>query len=76
MGWDQVETVEIAGVDVGIGLVLFAARVVLDIQKLSSVVVGVSYAVFVVAAMPDLSGGLLASGEGVAALDVLNAFGG
>lgn len=72
--WDRVEAVEILGVDMGIVFVLLSGGVVLDVQKLAVVVVGVSYAVFVIAAVPNLSLGLLAGCEGIAALDVLDAF--
>jgi hypothetical protein len=74
MVWDEVEAVEIFGVDVWIVLVLFAGGVVLDVQKLSVVVVGVSDAVFVIAAVPEFSCGLFANCEGVSALNVLDAF--
>jgi hypothetical protein len=39
-------------------------------------VVGVSYTMFVISAVPYLAGRLLACCEGVSAFDVLNAFGG
>jgi hypothetical protein len=74
MVWDGVDAVEISGVDVGIVFVLFAGGVVLYIEKLIVEAVGVSYAVFVMAAVPDFSGGLLAGCEGVPTFDVLNAF--
>lgn len=74
MSWDRVEAVEISGVDVGIIFVLFAGGIVLDVEKLAGVVVGVPYTVFVIAAVPDFPGGLLAGGEGVGAFDVLDAF--
>jgi hypothetical protein len=74
MVWDEVEAVEIFGVDVRIIFVLLTGGVVLDVQKLSVVVVGVSYAVFVIAAVPDFSCRLFANREGVSALNVLDAF--
>ena len=74
MVWDGVDTVKISCVDVQIVFEVFAGGIVLDVQKLTVVVVGVSYAVFVIAAVPDFAWGLLAGCEGVAALDVLNAF--
>jgi hypothetical protein len=74
MAWDRVKTVEISGVNMGIVFVLFADGIVLDVLKLTVVVVGVSYSVFVIAAVPDFPWGLLADCEGVSALDVLNAF--
>ena len=76
MTWDGVDAVEIFRVDVGIVFVVFAGGVVLDVEELCVVVVGVPDAVLVIAGMPDLSWGLLAGCEGVAAFDVLNAFGG
>jgi hypothetical protein len=72
--WYGIDQVRIFGVDVWIVAVLFARWVVLDIEKLAVVVVGVSYAVFVISAVPDFSGGLLACCEGIAAFDVLNAY--
>lgn len=74
MGRDGVDAVEIFDVEMWIVLVLFASRVVLDVQKLSVVVVGISDAMLVIAAVPDFCCGLLADCEGVAAFDVLNAF--
>jgi hypothetical protein len=76
MAGDGVDAVEIARVDVGIVLVLFARGVVCDVDELGVVVVGVSDSVFVIAAVPDLSCALLTRCEGIAAFDVLNAFGG
>jgi len=60
--------------DVWIVCVLFAGRVVSDVVELVIEVVGVSYPMFVIAAVPDCSRSVLASGEGVSAFDVLNAF--
>ena len=74
MVWDGVEVVTIFGVDVGIVFAVFASGVVLDVEELGVVVVGVSDAVLVIAAVPDFSCGLWARCEGVAAFDVLNAF--
>jgi len=74
MVWDGVDTVEIFSVDVRIVFVVFASGIVSDVNELFLEVVGVSYAVFVIAAVPDFSGGLLACREGVAAFDELNAF--
>lgn len=54
--------------------VLSARWIVLDVDELLVEVVGVSYAVFVIAAVPDFSWGLLADSEGIASFDVLNAF--
>jgi hypothetical protein len=76
MAWDGVDAVEVSGVDVGIVFVVFASRVVLDVEELGVVVVGVPDAVLVIAGVPDLSWGLLTGCEGVATFDVLNAFGG
>ena len=75
MAWDGVDAVGIFRVDVGIVFVLFAGGIVLDVQKLTVVVVGVSDAVLVIAAVPDFCCGLLAGCEGVAVFDVLNALG-
>jgi hypothetical protein len=72
--WDWVDAVVISGVDVWIVFVLSANRVALDVRELVVEVVCVSYAMFVIAAVPDLSGGVLAGGEGVSTFDVLNAF--
>ncbi len=60
--------------DMWIIFALFACWIVSNVEELLLEVVGVSYAVFVIAAMPDFSCGLLADCEGVASLDVLNAF--
>jgi hypothetical protein len=75
MVWDGVESVAIFCVDVRIVFVLFASGVVPDVEELGVEVVGVSDAMFVIAAVPDFCCGLLAGCEGVAAFDVLNAFG-
>jgi len=74
MVWDGIHAVEISGVDVRIVFVLFAGWVVLDVQKLTVVVVGISNAVLVIAAVPDFFQGLTTCCEGVSAFDVLNAF--
>lgn len=71
--WDCIDVAEIFGVDVWIVFVLLAGRIVLDVQKLTVVVVGVSYAVFVITGVPDFSCFCLSCGEGVSAFDVLNA---
>jgi hypothetical protein len=63
--WHWVNTIEKVRVDVRIVFVLLASRIVLDIQKLISKVVGVSYAMFVISAVPYLARGLLACREGV-----------
>jgi hypothetical protein len=75
IGGDGVDAVEIFGVDVWMVLVLLAGGVVCYVSRLAYEVIAVSDAVFVIAAMPDFSRGLLAGCEGVAALEVLNAFG-
>jgi hypothetical protein len=75
MAWDRVDSVAIFCVDVWIVFVLFSSGVVLGVQKLVVEVVGVSDAMLVIAAVPDFSRGLLPDCEGVAAFDVLNAFG-
>lgn len=54
--------------------VLFTSRVVSDVEELVVEVAGVSYAVLVIALVPDFSCGVLAGREGVASLDELNAF--
>jgi hypothetical protein len=72
--WDGVEAVKILRVDVGIVFVFLAGWVVLDVEELVVEVVGVSYAVLVVALVPDFSCGVLAGREGIASLDVLDAF--
>ena len=74
MGRDGVDAVEIFGVDVRVVFVAFARRVFSDVEELMVEVVGISYAVFVIAVVPYFSGGLLAGCEGVAALHVLDAF--
>jgi hypothetical protein len=56
MIWDGIEAVEKFGVDVGIVFVLFASGIVLDVEKLISEVVGVSYAMVVIPGVPDSSG--------------------
>ncbi|WP_433975468.1 hypothetical protein [Tunturiibacter lichenicola] len=71
---DGVEALKIFGVDVWVVLVLFAGGVVCYIARLVREVIGVSDAMFVVSAVPDLSCDLLACCEGVSALEVLNAF--
>ena len=76
MTWDGVDAVEVSGVDVGTVFVVFASGVVLDVEELGVVVVGVPDAVLVIAGVPDLSWGLLTGCEGIAAFEVLNAFGG
>ena len=75
MVWNGVETIKIFGMDVWVVFVLFACWIVSNVDKLLLEVVGIPYAVFVIAAVPDFPWGLLASCEGVASLDVLNAFG-
>jgi hypothetical protein len=70
---DWVEAVGVAGVDVWVGFVLFSGWVVGDVEKLIAKVVFVSDAMVVVSTVPYLSRGLVANGEGVAALDVLDA---
>ena len=72
---DGIEAVKIFGVDVEVALVLFAGGVVCYVSRLIYEVIFVSDPVFVVAAMPDFSSGLLACCEGVSALEVLDAFG-
>ena len=55
MVWDCVDAVEIIGVDVWIVFVLFAGRIICDVNELILEVVLVSNAVFVIAAVPDFS---------------------
>jgi hypothetical protein len=74
MVWDGVEAVKIFGVDVWVVFASFTSRVVSNVDELIFEVVGVSYAVFVVALVPDFSCGLLADREGIASFDELNAF--
>jgi hypothetical protein len=74
MIWDCIDAVEIIGVDVGIVFVLFAGWVISDVNELVFEVVFVSDAMFMIAAVPDFSGSLLACSEGISAFDVLNAF--
>jgi hypothetical protein len=62
------------GVDVRIVFVSLAGWVVLDVQKLTVVVIRVLNAMLVVSAVPDFCCGLLAGCEGGASFDVLNAF--
>ena len=72
--WHWVEAVGVVGVDVGIVRIVLAGGIVRYVEKLVVEVVGVSDSMFVVSAVPNLSGGLLANSEGVSALDVLDAF--
>jgi hypothetical protein len=74
MCWRWVDLVGEVCVDVGVVFVLFAGWIVLDVEELVVEVIGVSDAVFVVAAVPDCSGDGFAGCEGVAAFDELNAF--
>jgi hypothetical protein len=71
---DGIDAIQEFGVDVGIVFVLLASWIVCDIQELISKVVGVSYAMVVIAGVPDFSWGLLAYCKGVSAFDVLDAF--
>jgi hypothetical protein len=71
---DGVEAIKIFGMDVWVVFVLFACWIVSNVDELLLEVVGIPYAVFVIAAVPDFSWGLLAGCEGVASFDVLNAF--
>ena len=59
--------------DVRIILVLFADGIVCNVNELMVEVIRISNAVFVMAAMPDFSCGLLAGGERISAFDVLDA---
>jgi hypothetical protein len=61
-------------VDVGIVFVQFASRVVSDVEELVVEVVCISYAMVVIAGVPDFSWELIAGREGVSTLDVLDAF--
>ena len=74
MVWDGVDGAKKSSVDVWIVFVLFACWIVTDVDELIFEVVDVSYAVLVMPAVPDFSRGLLACCEGIAALDVLDAF--
>ena len=56
MVWDGIQAVKKFGVDVGRVFVLFASGVVLDVEELISKVVCVSYAMVVIAGVPDFSG--------------------
>ena len=60
--------------DVWVAFVLFTCWIVSNVEKLIVEVVGVPYAVLVVALVPDFSCGVLSGREGVASLDELNAF--
>jgi len=73
MVWDEIEAIRIFGVNVGIVFVLLASGIVFDVKKLIVEVVGVSYAVLVIALVPDFSRGVLAGCEGVCAFDELDA---
>ena len=53
--WDCIDVVEILGVDVWIVFVLFAGRIISDVNELILEVVVVSNTVFVITAVPDLS---------------------
>jgi hypothetical protein len=74
MVWDGVDLVEISGVDMRIIFVLFASRIVSNVDELIVEVIGVSRAMLVISTVPDCSSGVLAGCEGVASFDVLNAF--
>jgi hypothetical protein len=56
MVWDGVETIKIFGMDVWVVFVLFACWIVSNVDKLLLEVVGIPYAVFVIAAVPDFPG--------------------
>jgi hypothetical protein len=71
---DWVDAIEIFCADVWVLLILLAGWIVCDVDELTLEIFLVSNAVFVIAAVPDLSCGLFARGERVAAFDVLNAF--
>ena len=62
--------------DVGVVDVVFADWIVGNVIDLGGVVGFVADAVFVVARMPDFAFELLTDGEGEAALDELDRFGG
>jgi hypothetical protein len=64
------------GVDVRVAFEILALGIVCDVGELRLMIGIVSDAMFVVAGVPDFSGRLFASGEGVAALDELYAAGG
>ena len=74
MVWDGVQAVEKFGVDVGVVFVLFTSGVVLDVEELVFEVVCVSYAMVMIAGVPDFAWGLIAGGERVSAFDELDAF--
>jgi hypothetical protein len=73
MVWDGVEAVQKFCVDVWVVLVLFAGGIVLDIEELIVEVVCVSYSVFRIVAVPDISQGSIACGERVSTFDLLDA---
>ena len=56
MVWDGIDGVKKFSVDMWIVFVLFASGVVLDVEELISKVVCVSYAMVVIAGVPDFSG--------------------
>lgn len=72
-GRDGVDAVFVKSMDVGILCVVFASWVIGYVLALIVEVFAVSDAVFVMAGVPDLSCGLFADGEGVAAFDELYA---
>jgi apolipoprotein N-acyltransferase len=74
VAWNGIDAVLISGMYVRIVFILFACWIAADVDKLVFEVVGVSYAVLMIAAVPDFSCGLLTGCEGVATFDVLNAF--
>lgn len=72
--WDWIYAIKMFGVDVRIVSLLFGSWIVLYIGELIIEIVDISYAVFVISAVPDFSAGLLSCCEGVSAFDVLDAF--
>ena len=55
MVWDGIDAVKKLGVHVCVIFVLFARGVVLDVEELGFEIVCVSYAMVVIAGVPDLS---------------------
>jgi hypothetical protein len=68
-----IEAVPVGSVDVGIVWIVFASRVICDVEELVLVVSCVGDAMGVIAALPDLAFDLVADGEGEATFNELDA---
>jgi hypothetical protein len=68
-----VESMRVMEMDVGMMLNIFACWVIGDVEKLIVVIVRICDAMCVIAVLPNLSGEVIANGEGEASLDQLDA---